>query len=302
MTDAALEGVIAQITGLLAGWDRSTTVPEMRRDYDALYAHDKVPAEITAVSANGVAASWIEARNPEEPAARLGRLILYLHGGGYHIGSLASHHGLIARLSAAARCRVLALEYRLAPEHRFPAPLEDSLAAYDWLLGQGYEPANIAFAGDSAGGGLVLSTMLALRDRGRPLPVAAAVMSPWTELEASGESYVTRAAEDPLGTPENVKAMALSYLGRKTGPRDPLAAPLHGELAGLPPLMIQAGERDILLDDSLRFAEKAKAAGVEVGLDLWPEMIHVFQLFGAELPQARDAIVKLGAYLEAKMA
>jgi len=301
MTDRALDGVIAQITALLAGWDSSTSVLEMRRDYDALYAHDKVPAAVTEVSAGGVKASWIEAQSAGAPVPRLGRLILYLHGGGFHIGSVASHYGLIARLAAAARCRVLALDYRLAPEHRFPAPLEDSLAAYDWLLGQGYAPQNITFAGDSAGGGLVLSTLLALRDRGAPLPVAAAVMSPWTELEASGDSYIARAAEDPLGKRETVLALARSYMGRQTSVRDPLAAPLHGDLAGLPPLMIQSGERDILLDDSLRFADKAAAAGVEVTLDLWPGMIHVFQLFGADLPQAREGIAKLGAYLEGKL-
>ena len=302
MSDAALERVIARLTALLASWDSSTPVPQMRRDKDALYAHDRVPADVTEVSANGVKACWFEAGNAGQPAARMGRLVLYLHGGGYHIGSTRSHYGLIARLSAAARCRVLALDYRLAPEHRFPAPLEDCLAAYDWLRDQGYEPANIAFAGDSAGGGLALSTMLALRDRGQPLPVAAAVISPWTELEACGESYVTRAADDPVLTPDAIKALALGYMGGQDDLRNPMAAPLHGELSGLPPLMIQAGERDILLDDSLRFAAKAEAAGVAVSLDLWPGMIHDFQLFGADLPQAREAIQRLGAYLEEKLA
>lgn len=217
------------------------------------------------------------------------------------MGSSRSHHGLIARLSAAACCRVLALDYRLAPEHPFPAPLEDVLTAYDWLLAQGYESAQIAFSGDSAGGGLILSALLTMRDRGLPLPAAAAVLSPWCELEASGNSYFSKEAEDPMGTRETVLALARSYLGQDGNPHDPMAAPLHGDLAGLPPLMIQCGERDMLLDDSLAFAKKAEAAGVEVALELWPGMIHVFQLFAAELPRAREAIVELGAYLQEKM-
>ncbi|MEM7223016.1 MAG: alpha/beta hydrolase [Pseudomonadota bacterium] len=301
MTDRALEEVVERITELLAGWPRGTPMAQMRHDYDAFFTRGEVAVEVTPVLAGGVPASWFDARDAGRDAAGDGRVVLYCHGGGFHIGSTRSHHGLIARLSAAACCRILALDYRLASEHCFPAPLEDALAAYDWLLAQGYAPSHIAFSGDSAGGGLVLSTLLALRDRGRSLPVAAAVLSPWCELEASGDSYFRNEAVDPLGTRKVVLAMARSYLGSDRSPRDPMAAPLHGDLAGLPPLMIQCGERDMLLDDSLAFAKKAQAAGVAVTLERWPGMIHVFQLFAAELPQAREAIANLGAFLQEEL-
>jgi epsilon-lactone hydrolase len=191
---------------------------------------------------------------------------------------------------------VLAINYRLAPEHRFPAALDDALAAYDWMIGRELEPANIAFAGDSAGGNLVLAAMLALRERALPLPAVAVLMSPWTDLAATGASYVSRAESDPIHQRSMILALAKNYLGGHD-PRDPLVSPLHADLRGLPPLMIQVGDRETVLDDSVMFADKARAAGVEIDLQVWDGMIHVFQMFGAELPEAHQAIASIAGFL-----
>jgi acetyl esterase/lipase len=191
---------------------------------------------------------------------------------------------------------VLAINYRLAPDHRFPAALDDALAAYDWMRHQGLQPANIAFVGDSAGGNLVLAAMLALRERGLPLPVSAALMSPWTDLAATGTSYVTRAGADPIHQRPMILALAKNYLGEQGDPQHPLVSPLYADLRGLPPLLIQVGDRETVLDDSVMLADKARAAGVGVDLQIWDGMIHVFQMF-AELPQAHQAIASIAGFL-----
>ena len=289
---APIDQVIDRIRKVHGGWGRSTTVEEMRRDWDALLWSDAVAAQSEEVSAHAVDATLIASAE-----ALPDTVLLYLHGGGFQVGSVRSHRDLIARLSKAAGCRALAIDYRLSPEHRFPAALKDCIAAYQWLLEQGVAPTRIAIAGDSAGGGLALSTMLVLRERGMQLPAAAVVLSAWTDLTATGESYESRADADPLNQRRTIQAMARAYLGDSADPRDPLVSPLFANLAGLPPLLIQVGDREIVLDDSRRFAKKARAAGVEVELEVWDGMIHVFQQFALELPEASLAIESIGRFL-----
>jgi acetyl esterase/lipase len=204
----------------------------------------------------------------------------------------------MARLSGAANCRVLGVGYRLLPEHRFPAPLEDVLTVYHWLLEQGFCPKRLAIAGDSAGGGLTASALIALRDQGLRLPAAAVMLSAWTDLAAEGTSYQTRASTDPIHQRAMIQALAHQYLGVDGDPRNPLASALYADLSGLPPLLLQVGDRETGLDDSTLFAEKARRAGVEVELEVWEAMIHVFQQFAEELPQARDAIARIGCFLD----
>jgi epsilon-lactone hydrolase len=294
-SDIALDPVeraIQRIQSVYRSWNRQTTVDQMRSDWDAAFAGCTVPVSCRLVSACGVDGEWIvPADAPRDKA------ILYFHGGGFRLGSIASHRDLIARLAEASGCRVLAINYRLAPEHRFPAALEDALAAYAWLREQGFAAQDIALAGDSAGGNLVLTTMLSLRDRGEALPAAAALMSPWTDLAATGESFQSRATADPIHQRSMIVALAKGYLGEGGGdPLNPLASPLYADLAGLPPLLIHAGDRETVRDDATMLAEKAKAAGVDVELKVWDGMIHVFQMF-AEIPQAREAIAAIAAFL-----
>ena len=289
---APLDLVIERIRRVYRGWGRGTPVAQMRSDWDAAFQSCAVPVSQERVSAGGVDGEWIAGSNAPHDKA-----ILYFHGGGFRLGSVSSHRELIARIAEASGCRVLAINYRLAPEHRFPAQLEDAIAAYGWMLDQGLRPANIAFAGDSAGGNLVLATLLGLRERALPLPAAGVLMSPWTDLAATGESYTSRADADPIHQRPTILALAKNYLGEGGDPRNPLASPLYADLAGLPPLLIQVGDRETVLDDSTMFADKARAAGIGVELQVWNGMIHVFQMFGAELPEARRAIASIAEFL-----
>ena len=288
-----LDVVIERIRRVYRGWGRGTPVAQMRSDWDAAFGACAVPVSCERVSAGGVDGEWIAASGVQP-----GNAILYFHGGGFRLGSVSSHRELIARISEASGCRVLAINYRLAPEHRFPAPLEDAMAAYGWMLDQGLKPENIAFAGDSAGGNLALAAMLGLRDRGLSLPAAGAVMSPWTDLAATSASYASRSDADPIHQRPMILALAKNYLGPNGYPRDPLASPLYADLAGLPPLLIQVGDRETVLSDSTMFADRAKAAGVDVELEVWDGMIHVFQMFAAELPEGRDAIGVIARFLD----
>lgn len=293
MSDIALiDQVIERVRKVYRGWKRDTSVAQMRADWDALFWSDAVPVRTERISANGVDALWIAAPNAD---AR--RVLAYFHGGGFKLGSVRSHHDLMARLSQAAGCRVLALNYRLSPEHHFPAPVEDAVAAYEYLLGQGIAPRDIAFAGDSAGGGLLVSAMLALRARGLPLPAAGVMISAWTDLTASSPSYETRAATDPMHQRAMILATARNYLGDSGDPRDPLASPLFGALHGLPPLLMHVGDRETGLDDTHRFASAARSAGVTVEVKVYDGMIHVFQQFPELLVEARESIQEIGAFL-----
>ena len=296
MTDSrdSVEAALARIRRVTSGWGRGTPVAQMRADWDALFAAG-VDAAVEAVTVAARPGVWVT-----PPGAASGCALLYLHGGGFRIGSCVSHLELMAALGAATGCRVLGLDYRLSPEHAFPAAQEDALAAWQWLVAQGYTPQQLAVAGDSAGGGLVLSLLLALRDRGQPMPAAAVTMSAWTDLGAGGESYVSRCAADPLNQRAVLLGMARAALGGAAA-RDPRASPLHAELHALPPLLMQVGEDEVVLSDTTDFAAKARAAGVEVELEVWPGMFHVFQQFPDELASARQARASIAAFLRRRL-
>jgi len=222
--------------------------------------------------------------------------LLYLHGGGYVIGSRHSHRHLAAALGQAAGAEVVVPDYRLAPEHPFPAAIDDATAVYRALLDQGHDPSNLAIAGDSAGGGLTLATLLALRDADLPLPASAACLSPWTDLAATGDSITSRAERDPLVDAANLKDWAALYLDGK--PADtPLASPLYADLAGLPPILIHVGDDEILLDDALGLHKAARAADTQATVEVWTDMIHVWHWFHPRLKEGRDAIADIGRYL-----
>ena len=264
----------------------------------AVMIEAQAPAGVTCtpVEAGGVSAEWSVADGAAED-----KVILYVHGGGYVMGSAGSHRDVTGRLSKASGARVLSLNYRLAPEHPFPAPVDDAVAAYRWLLAQGISSSNIAIAGDSAGGGLAFATLLALREAGDPLPAAGVGISPWVDMEGTGESMTTRAAVDPVVQKEGLLEMAKLYLG-DADPKNPLAAPLHANLAGLPPLLIQVGDAETLLDDSVRITERARKAGVDVTLKIWDEMPHVWHMFAPILPEGQQAIEEIGAFFKERTA
>ncbi len=226
------------------------------------------------------------------------RVLLYLHGGGYVVGSSKGYRGMGSEFASRLNTRVLIPDYRLAPETPFPGAVDDAVSVYRALIESRIPAKSIAIAGDSCGGGLTVATMMAIRDQGLPLPAGAAVISPWVDLEVKSESFVSKAAEDPLIEADGLRGMAAAYLGA-TSPRTPLASPLHGSFAGLPPLLIQVGSAEILLDDATRLAARAGAAGVKVRLDIWPEMFHVWHTSASQLDEAREALDDAAAFLKA---
>ena len=276
---------------LVGSADLGTLTLQERR---ALMGSAGVAAAGTRVEpaeADGVPAEWVIAAGVTGE-----RVLLFFHGGAYHVGSPARLRGLHELLSAAASARVLSAGYRLAPEHPFPAAVEDALTAYRWLVAGGTDARQIVIGGNSSGGGLALAALAALRDAGDPLPGAAVVISPWTDLDLAGESLRTRAAADVMLTPDGAREAADWYLAGQD-PRHPYASPLYADLRGLPPILIQAGDAEILRDDSTRFAAAAQAAGVDVTLEIWDEMPHVWHAFAGLLPEADQAIERIGAWL-----
>jgi acetyl esterase/lipase len=271
----------------------STTVEQIRAKFAEALTQFPIAEDITcqSVNAGGVPAEWIAAPNSRE-----NYVMLYLHGGGYVFCSLATHRELVSRIARAAGIRALCVDYRLAPEYPFPAAVEDATTAYRWLLDTGISSEHIALAGDSAGGGLTLATLLSLRDAGDALPAAAVCLSPWVDPEAQGESMTTNADTDPLVTRELVRFVIQQYLGNSYL-RNPLAAPLHADLQGLPPLLIQAGGAETLLDDAVRIARRCQEAGVDTELEIWKDMIHVWQLFASVLPEGQQAIEQIGEFI-----
>lgn len=232
------------------------------------------------------------------PGADAGHVLLYLHGGGYVMGSPNTHRALAGELSRAAGACVLLPDYRLAPEAPFPAAVDDARAAYQWLLGEGHAAERLAIAGDSAGGGLTVATLLSLRDHGLPQPRCAACLSPWSDLACSNASYQTRAAADPMITSADITLMAGAYLDG-ADPKSALASPNRADLTALPPLLIHVGRDEVLLDDALVLHEAARSAGVASTLEIWDDMIHVWHAFHPLLPEGKQAIARIGEFLRA---
>lgn len=251
----------------------------------------RIPASvrITPANVNGIPGEWVESPNSTDA------VLLYLHGGGY-FGCSTETHRPVTVWFALHGFRVFAPNYRLAPENPFPAAVDDAVAAYRGLLAEIHPPQRIVAAGDSAGGGLALSLMLALRAPGTPLPAAAALFSPWTDLAATGESLRTNARRCAMFNGEDIGPSARYYLGN-ADPRNPLASPLYGDLSGLPPLLIHVGADECLRDDSIRVAEKARAAGVTVELKIWPVVPHAWQLALQILPEARQSLRESSEFL-----
>ena len=241
---------------------------------------------------NGLYAEWLTPKNCMD-----GKLLLYLHGGAYVIGGCDMHRQLVSHVARAGRIRTLVPEYRLSPEHKFPAAIDDSVAIYRSLLDMGMKPQDIIIAGDSAGGGLTVATLLALRDAGDPLPAAAVLLSPFLDVTGSGDSMQTRAEQDPWFSPDDLPIIADHYCEPHQR-RFPLVSPVFADVEGLPPMFIQVGDDEILLSDSERLADACVAAGIDVELQVWPEMWHVFQFCTRKMPESRQAIDKMGNYIQ----
>ena len=273
------------------------TVAEARATFAPAGPVHPVPDDVlvSEVSAGGVRAHWLAA-----PGADADRVLLFLHGGGYELGSLHSDGELAARLGRASRMRVLFPEYRLAPEHPFPAAIDDVRAVWRWLrTDQQLSARSMAVAGDSAGGGLAVALLVATRDAGDALPAAAVLMSPTVDLTSSGASMTDRAHEDPISTPALLRQLASDYLAG-ADPKTPLASPLFASLFGLPPLLVQVGTADLLLSDSERLAEAAAEAGVDVLLEVGEGLPHVYQL-ALGTPEAAEATERVGKFLRARV-
>lgn len=251
--------------------------------------------EYREVDCHGTKAVYVTPDNVDNE-----NIILYFHGGGYAMGSIETHKPLVGRIAKASATKALLIDYRLAPENPYPNGLDDAIKSYRWLLnGEGYTNDKVIFAGDSAGGGMTVASMLRLKQEGQPLPLAGICLSPWLDLEATGKSATSKAKEDPMIDLQSVKEWALMY-APKEKLTDPLVSPLYGDLSGLPSLYLQVGSAELLLDDSTRLAEKAKNLGVEVEIEVWDDMIHVWQAFGNYIPESVPAIEKIGKFIRSK--
>lgn len=288
---------------LYASWaGRMAADPEMAlealRDlFEAWHEATIEPTEVTyeQVDAGGVPALWCLPNGADRS-----RALIWCHGGGFVVGSMHSHRKVAAHLAKAAGVPALVIDYRRAPEHPFPAQVEDAVRTYRWLVGQGVEPGHIATTGDSAGGNLCTSMVLQLRDDGDPLPAAILPLSPWYDMEGKGESLDSRAGVDALVQKPILLGMAGMFLGGASA-TDPLANPLYADLTGLPPMYLQVGDHEALLDDSTRFTAMARAAGVDVTLEVEPEMQHVFHFLAGRAPEADQAVARLGRWVRPKL-
>ena len=295
MSDKGIHLVRAHLAKLPPS--NTLTIAERRAQYERAERVFPTPPDVKVevVTAPERPAEWLT-----PPGVRTDAVVLYLHGGGYVIGSPRSHRHLAAAIARAAGTRALLLDYRLAPEHPFPAALEDAVAAYQWLLRDGISPTRVVVAGDSAGGGLTVATLLALRDRGLPRPAAGVCISPWVDLTNSAASYVSKAAVDPIVTLESIAMLTQAYIG--TGdPKQPLVSPLYADLRGLPPLLVQVGSDEVLVDDAVGLGARARAAGVDVTVHEWPAMIHVWHWFLPMLDEAEQAIGEIAAFVKARL-
>jgi epsilon-lactone hydrolase len=274
---------------------RKDVTIEQWRQHVAAFAR-LVPVPPAHTQTREVITDELKACHITTPASQSDRCILFLHGGGYIIGSPSLYRHFTWRLATATRARVLSLDYRLAPEHPFPAALDDAVTGYQWVLANGVEPERVAVIGDSAGGGLALALLLRLRDQGIRLPAAAVALSPWTDLALTGASLALNATVDPMVNVAQMRRVVGYYLDG-ADPRLPYASPLYSDPAGLPPTLIQVGSDEVLRDDAVRMAERLRGAGCRVRLEIWPRMPHVWHLFVPLLPEARRAIEDIGTFV-----
>lgn len=275
-------------------------VERARRHFEKIAGTFLVPAfgvEVERSQIAGVDVDWLRPKK-----ARKDKVLFYLHGGAYVIGSRRTHRQLVSHMVRAAGVVAVLPEYRLAPEHPFPAGLDDAVAVYRGLLDSGFKPEDIIISGDSAGGGLSAATLLALRHAGLPMPAAAVLLSPFLDVTGSGESATTRADQDPWFDIADLHVVARYYCPDESQWTNPLVSPVFANVAGLPPMLIHVGDDEILLSDSTRFAEKLQAEGIEVELEIWPHMWHVFQMFIRKMPESRAAVTKIAAYIQKRFA
>jgi len=276
----------------------SADVNEQRRQLRALLSAQPLPADVTVTPA---ALGGVPTAEITVDAIEPGHIVLYFHGGVYVLGDAFLAADLASQVGRRTRARVISVDYRLAPEHPYPAAVDDALAAYEALLDNGAAPSDIAFAGESAGGGLAIATLVNARDHGLPLPAAAFVMSPYADLTLAGATMETKRQADPLLSPEALRARVGDYTSRQDAALD-LISPIFADLSGLPPLIIQAGTHEVLLDDAIRLARQAAIADVEVTLDITPGVPHVFQAYHAMLDEAAAALDRAGQRLSAYLA
>ncbi len=273
--------------------EEELNVVEQRRSLDGNTFLFKKPlrVKVKPITIDGINGEWL---SPTKSMKN--RAILYLHGGSFIAGSPKSHRSLAAHIGKVSESPVLFLDYRLAPENPFPAALEDAISAYEWILkAKHIDPKNVLIVGDSAGGTLTLSTLIKLRDDGQPLPAAGICLSPCTDLAITGESIKSKVDEEIMLTEFEIVEAVKLYL-KDEDRKHPIASPFYADLTGLPPLLFQTGTAELLLDDTTRFAEKAKKQGVDVTVDLWSDMFHVFQIFGNLMPESKKALKKIGEY------
>ena len=275
---------------------REQSVDEAREMYDKAQYVFALPegVEVVKDEIGGVPVEIVT------PPSRGAGTLLYFHGGGYAIGSPVSHRHLVGALAVASRTRAYALDYRRAPEHPFPAAVDDAVAGYRGLLEAGIAPGSIVLGGDSAGGGLTVAALVAIRDAGLALPAAGVCISPWTDLTNEAESYRTHADRDPLVFQEDIDRWGAAYLAG-ADPRTPLASPLYADLSGLPPLLVQVGSEEVLLDDSRKLGARCEAAGVQAELEVWDGMIHVWHWFGEYLEEADSAVRRIAKFVGARL-
>lgn len=275
--------------------DWNTSIPDLRLQTEkGAGCFGKLPDgfRVESVDIDGLHAEWIMPTTMEK-----NRAILYFHGGGYVIGSCKAHRAIVAKFVQGSDIPALVFDYRLAPEYPFPAAVDDSSAAYLWLLRQGFAPHNVVFAGDSAGGGLCLATLLALKDKRLPLPAAAVALSPWTDVKNTGDSWQRNARVDALIWKEAQTVFAKYYAGNRD-PEHPWMSPLYGDLHGLPPLLISVGGDETMLDDSTRFARKARESGVDMRLHIGEKMFHCYPACSPFFPEARRAMAEICTFIK----
>jgi acetyl esterase/lipase len=260
-------------------------------EYGARYLPMPPHVDVNQTTVGNIAAEWLRPVGTTDD-----RAILYLHGGAYAMGSCATHRALASRIAVASQTPALLPEFRLAPEYPFPAALEDGVAVYRWLIEQGVSPQKIVVVGDSSGGGLAIALTVLLRDKGVPLPVAITCMSPWADLALTGESLRSHAKVDPICSFEESQLHSAYYIGEHDA-REPLVSPIYADLHDLPPILIQVGDREILLSDSARLTERARKDGVHVELEVWRGMWHVWHLFARYMPEGQRAIDRIGAFI-----